>query len=137
MSDNVEMGLLASDNGQWNLLGSLRTLPRRDVRQPKKQFRGRESRVLGLLGIEQRRNNLIATVFRKQPAVAITQLSVFLNSLYYMFSFCLDYWLKCCHQRLHLTNLWVSLRPDRYIDKLCLSSTVLLTSLQATLASLQ
>ena len=50
----------------------------------------RKSRILRLLGIEQRQNNLIGNTFTqalKQSAIAIIKPPVFLSSLYYMFIF--------------------------------------------------
>jgi hypothetical protein len=85
------MGLLASDDAKWHSLSSLHSLSdetfvnRKAIGDP---LAGRESRILQLLGVEQRLKNLIGNTFTQaleQPVVAITELPVFLSSLYYMF----------------------------------------------------
>ena len=92
--DNMEVGLLAPDNAHCNLLGfyasSSWTRPSSTARQSEILFKVENLAFLRLLGIEQRRNNLIGNTFTKalkQPAVAITKPPVFLSSLYYMLVF--------------------------------------------------
>jgi hypothetical protein len=51
---------------------------------------GRRSRILQLLGVEQRRAKLIGNDFTQalqQSAIAVTKLPMFLSYLYYMFVF--------------------------------------------------